>query len=137
MNTTKKVLFYFPKSETDKPIVYQLVKDYNLMVNIFRAKVTPDEEGYLLLDITGDSSDIDRAYQWIRSLGVQIREDVKGMRWDENRCTSCGACITQCPTAALHIPDRRTMRVSFDPEKCIECMNCITLCPFGACSSQF
>ncbi|HOV37150.1 MAG TPA: 4Fe-4S dicluster domain-containing protein [Spirochaetales bacterium] len=137
MTTTKRVLFYFPKSETEKPIVYQLVKDYDLMVNIFRAKVTPDEEGYLLLDITGKQPDIDRAYQWIRSLGVQIREDVKGMRWDRDKCTSCGACITQCPTGALHIPNRKTMKVEFNSENCIECMNCIPLCPFGACTSQF
>ena len=49
---TKKVYLYFPKSETDKPIVYQLIKDYNLVVNIYRAKVTPEEEGFLSLEIT-------------------------------------------------------------------------------------
>ena len=51
---TKKVLLLFPKSETEKPIVYHLVKDYDLEVNIFRAKVTADEFGYLVLDLTGD-----------------------------------------------------------------------------------
>ncbi|MFQ3619338.1 MAG: NIL domain-containing protein [Spirochaetales bacterium] len=137
MNITRKVLFYFPKSETEKPIVYQLVKDFNLMVNIFRAKVTPDEEGFLLLDLTGDTQDLQRAYEWIRSLGVQIREDVKGMRWEEDKCTSCGACLTHCPTNALHISDLSRRKVVFESERCIECMNCITLCPFGACFSQF
>ncbi len=38
---TKKIYLYFPKSETEKPIVYQLVKEFDLIVNIFRAKVTP------------------------------------------------------------------------------------------------
>ncbi len=50
---TKKYYLFFPKCVTDKPIVYHLVKDYNLIVNIFRAKVTAQEEGYLSLDITG------------------------------------------------------------------------------------
>ena len=47
MNITRKLYLYFPKSETEKPIVYKLVKDYGLIINIFRAKVTPEEEGYL------------------------------------------------------------------------------------------
>jgi ferredoxin len=137
MSITKKVLFYFPKSETEKPIVYRLVKEYDLLVNIFRAKVTPDEEGYLLLDLSGAEENIANACDWIRSLGVQIREEVKGMRWDKERCTSCGNCVTHCPTRALHVADRGSMKIDFDPNQCIECMNCLTMCPFGACSSVF
>ena len=137
MSITKKVLFYFPKSETEKPIVYRLVKDYDLLVNIFRAKVTPDEEGFLLLDLSGTEENIGKACEWIRSLGVQIREEVKGMRWDKDRCTGCGNCVTHCPTRALHVADRVSMKIDFDPNQCIECMNCLTMCPFGACSSVF
>ena len=59
MNITKKLFLYFPKSETEKPIVYKLVKDFDLIINIFRAKVTPEEEGYLSLDVTGAAADID------------------------------------------------------------------------------
>ena len=50
---TKKLMLFFPRCECEKPIVYHLVKDYNLVVNVFRAKVTPEEEGYLVLDVTG------------------------------------------------------------------------------------
>ncbi len=39
---TKKLMLYFPECETEKPIVYHLVKDYDLMINIYRARVTPD-----------------------------------------------------------------------------------------------
>ncbi len=137
MSTTKKVLFYFPKSETEKPIVYRLVKDFDLLVNIFRAKVTPDEEGYLLLDLSGEDGDIARACDWIRSLGVEIREGIKGMRWDEEGCTSCGNCVTHCPTKALRVKDRSSMKIVFFPDDCIECMNCLAMCPYGACTSVF
>ena len=51
---TKKLMLYFPECETEKPIVYHLVKDYDLVVNIFRAIVTPEEEGFLVLDVTGN-----------------------------------------------------------------------------------
>ena len=41
---TKKLMLFFPKCECEKPIIYHLVKDYDLIVNVFRAKVTPNEE---------------------------------------------------------------------------------------------
>ena len=123
--TTRKLLFYFPKSETDKPIVYHLVKDYDLTVNIYRAKVTPEEFGYLVLDVTGTESDIDRAINFVKTFNVRISETDKGLAWNEEKCTSCGNCLTHCPTHALHIADPVTRRVEFDPTLCIECLSCI------------
>ena len=42
---TKKLMLFFPRCECEKPIIYHLVKDHNLMVNVYRAKVTHNEEG--------------------------------------------------------------------------------------------
>jgi len=134
---TKKLLLYFPKCETEKPIFYHLVKDYDLVVNIFRAKVTPEEEGYLLLDITGENKDIDKAMEYVKTFNVSVDETTKGLRWDEEVCVQCGNCITHCPTQALAITDRKTMEIGFDGTKCIECLNCVENCPYGACSPLF
>lgn len=134
---TKKVLFLFPKSETEKPIVYHLVKDYDLIVNIFRAKVTPEEFGYLVLDLTGDEADIKRGLDYVRSYNVEINEADRGIRWSEEKCTQCGNCLSHCPTDALHISDSGTRRIEYDEDKCIQCLSCIDNCPFGACSSIF
>ena len=134
---TKKLLLYFPMSETEKPIVYHLVKDYNLIINIFRAKVTPQEEGFLVLDVTGTEEDIDKGMAYVKSFNVSINEGTRGLRWSEDLCTHCGACVTHCPTDALHVADRRTMNINFDGSLCIECLNCVKICPFDACSSIF
>ena len=133
---TRKLLLYFPRSETEKPIVYHLVKDYGLMVNIFRAKVTPEEEGYLVLDVTGEEPDIERGMDYVRTFKVTISE-ARSVQWDERKCTACGNCVPHCPTEALSIPDRSTMRVVYDRTECVECLSCLTNCPFGACSSLF
>ncbi len=134
---TKKFLFWFPKSETEKPIVYHLVKDHNLIINIFRAKVTPEEEGYLVLDVTGKEEDIQRGLDYVKTFNVSINDGGRGLQWDSNRCTHCGNCITHCPTEALHIPDRKTMEVAFKEEVCIECLSCVENCVFNACTSMF
>jgi L-aspartate semialdehyde sulfurtransferase ferredoxin len=134
---TKKLLLYFPRCEAEKPIVSQMVKEYDLMVSIFRARVTPEEDGYLVLDVTGTAENIQRAMGWVASLNVTVDEANKGVRLDEARCTGCGNCLSHCPSHALHVPDRRTMRVTFDGELCIECLSCLTVCPFGAVRSVF
>jgi len=134
---TKRVLFYFPQCETEKPIVYHLVKDYDLLVNIFRAKVTPEEYGYLVLDLTGAAENIHQAMDYVKSFGVTVDEARTGVRWDEKKCVQCGNCLPHCPTNALHIRDKATREIAFDAGKCVECLNCIQNCPFGACSSLF
>lgn len=134
---TKKIYLYFPKSETEKPIVYQLVKQFDLIVNIFRAKVTSEEEGYLSLEVTGTQENIDRAFEFLNGFDVDIHAGNKGMIWDASRCGQCGACIVHCPTGALSIIDRDTRQVDFNEDVCIECLACVAACPFGACSSAF
>jgi len=134
---TKKIYLYFPKSETEKPIVYRLVKEFDLIVNIFRAKVTPEEEGYLSLEVTGSQANIDRAYAFLGGFEVVIQAGNKSVRWDEGRCAQCGACVVHCPTQALSIVDRRTRTIAFCEDNCVECLACVAACPFGACSSAF
>jgi len=135
---TRKLHLYFPKCECEKPIVYHLVKDYNLVVNIYRAKVTPEEEGWLVLDIMGTQEAIDSAMDYVRSsFGVSVSDVSAALLWREDQCTHCGNCIPRCPTAALHIPDRNTMRIAFDPDLCIQCMGCVESCPYEACVPPF
>ena len=134
---TRRLLLYFPKSETKTPIVYHLVRDYGLIINIFRAKVTPEEYGYLVLDVTGEEPDIERGMEFVRGFNVRIDESDRGLRWDAEACTHCGVCIPHCPTKALHVADPLTRRVEFDGKLCIECLACVTNCPYAACASIF
>lgn len=134
---TKKVLLYFPQCETEKPIISHLVRDYNLMVNLFRAKVTPNEEGYLILDLIGGEEHISQAMEYIRELNIEIRESSSSILWSQERCVSCGNCLTHCPTKALGISDRTTMQIHFDHRKCVDCQNCIEVCPFNAITALF
>lgn len=134
---TRKVMLFFPRCECEKPIIYHLVKDYNLVVNVFRAKVTPEEEGYLVLDVTGTGEDIEQAMAFVRTFNVTVNFTGKGVTWDSRRCVHCGQCVPHCPTGALDFVSRASREVRFDSEKCIECLGCIRVCPYGACASVF
>lgn len=134
---TRKLMLYFPRCECEKPIIYHLVKDYDLVVNVFRAKVTPEEEGFLVLDVTGTQDAIDRALAFVKTFNVTVNYSGKGVTRDETRCTHCGLCVTYCPTDALHISNKATREVVYNETDCIECLACIRVCPYGACASAF
>lgn len=136
-SVTIKLMLYFPKCECEKPIIYYLVKNYDLIVNIYRAKVTPEEEGYLVLDVTGSEEDIDRSVEYIKTFNVTVNFKGKGVARDDEVCTHCGYCVPYCPTGALSIADDDTREVAYRESDCIECLACIRVCPYGACSSAF
>ena len=134
---THKLMLHFPKCECEKPIIYHLVKDYDLVVNVFRAKVTPEEEGFLVLDVTGTEANIQHAMDYVNTFNVQVNTTGKGVVRDEEKCTHCGYCIPYCPTKALHLSDETTRKVTYNEADCIECLACIRVCPYGACASAF
>lgn len=134
---TKRYLLKFSNEISEKPIISNLVKSFNLQVNIYRAKINKNEEGYMILDLSGDEDDIKNGILLLNEQKVKIEEDNTGILRDEELCTNCGNCISHCPTNALYIPDKKNMVVEFQSHQCIECLNCIKNCPFGACSSIF
>lgn len=134
---TRKLKLCFAKRERGEPIIHRLVKDYDLVVNVFRAKITPEEEGYLVLDLTGDEDRMAQALEFVGRQNVTVDTHAKGVTWDDRKCVHCGNCLTHCPTHALRIVNPKTREVGFDESKCIECQNCLRVCPYGACESLF
>jgi ferredoxin len=102
----KKVVLNFPPHLIDQPITYRLVKDFDLMVNILRARITPNEWGRMVVELIGN--------------GGRLEEGIQ-----------CTACIAPCPTHALGL-DRSNMKVSFDRELCIACELCLNSCAYRA-----
>ena len=49
---------------------------------------------------------------------------------DDEKCIDCGACVSICPTDALHFDNYD--RLEFSYEKCIGCLLCLDCCPRGA-----
>ena len=69
MRVAKKIVLHFPHSLVDKPIIYHLVKDYDLEFNVLKASVTPEEEGLLVLELSGEHERYDEAIRFLSETG--------------------------------------------------------------------
>jgi NAD-dependent dihydropyrimidine dehydrogenase PreA subunit len=136
MAVSKKIVLRFPKRMVDRPIIYRLVKDYDLEFNILKASITPEQEGLLVLELKGNQQEYDKGIEFLLKAGVKIQSLSQDVTRNEERCTHCGACITICPTGAFKL-DPRTRMVIFENDKCIACGLCIPACPPRAMEVHF
>lgn len=136
MVVTKRIVLRFPKRLVERPIIYRLVKDYDLEFNILKASITPEQEGLMVLELKGNQQEYDRGIEFLIKAGVKIQSLSQDVTRNEERCTHCGACITVCPPGAFRL-DPKTRMVIFDNEKCIACGLCIPACPPRAMEVHF
>lgn len=132
----RRLVLTFPPKLVEEPITYRLIKDYDLVVNILRAKISPQEEGRLMIEIRGDKEAVNKGIDYLKELGVSIQPLARDIRWLENKCTHCTVCVPLCPTEAI-VVDREKMEISFDKDKCIACGACIPACPYRAIEILF
>jgi ferredoxin len=133
---SKRIVLHFPKRLVDRPIVSRLLRDFNLDFNILKAFVTPEEEGLLILELSGERNDYDKGIKYLSDAGVRVQALSQDVTRNDERCTHCGACITICPTGAFEL-DPTTRRVNFINEKCLACELCIKACPPRAMELHF
>ena len=133
---SKKIVLKFPHKLVDQPIVYRMVKDFDVEFNILKASITPREEGLMVLELKGEESNLEKALKYAKSIGVTVQPLSKDIKRDDLKCTHCGACVPICPTEAL-VTDSVTRKVLFYSDKCIACELCIKACPPRAMELQF
>lgn len=124
-----KIVLRFTAATSDQPIIYHLVKDYDLVVNILKAQINPHLEGTLVLDLWGER--YEEGIEYLRQQGISVHPLNQEVVRNDDRCTSCGACTGHCPAGALFI-DRPSMEVQFDGNKCVVCLQCLKVCPVRA-----
>jgi ferredoxin len=127
----RRVVLSFPPSTVEDPIIYHLIRDYGLMVNILRATIDPGKQGRMVVDLSGEDTQLSLAFNSLESLEVEVEPLAEEIQHMEERCSSCTACIPICPTGALQV-DRGSWLVSYDAEKCVVCLSCVDVCPYKA-----
>ena len=67
----QRVKFSFPRDKVKEPIIYQLGRRYEVVTNIRRADVGEDI-GWVVLELEGDDSEIERGLEWVSGTGVRV-----------------------------------------------------------------
>ena len=68
----RRVVLTFPQQLLDKPIIYQLIKDFNLIVNLLKVKITPKEEGVMVLDLEGEHIKLEKALKYLKKIEIHL-----------------------------------------------------------------
>lgn len=133
---SKRIVLHFPNEILDKPIVYILVKDYDLVFNILKAFVVPDEEGLMVMELSGTRENLQKGLDFLKTRNVRIEPLRRSIVRLDDRCYQCGLCTGVCPSGALAL-NRPSMEVVFDSDKCVLCGACVDICPSRAMKIEF
>jgi NAD-dependent dihydropyrimidine dehydrogenase PreA subunit len=130
----KRLDLTFPPRQSLKPVVYHLVKDFDIVPNILRAQIQPGREGRMLVELTGRKEDFSAGIAFLEAQGLTVREAASDICLDEERCVSCGLCTAVCRSDALVLEGEVLV---FDKDRCVYCEACVQACPRRAVSLRF
>jgi len=131
-----KIVLRFSSQWVEQPVIYRLVKDFDLVVSILKADINLHREGFVVLELSGDSENYNRGLEFIKNIGVGVEPLSGSIVWHQERCLQCGACTTSCPAGALYLT-RPDMNVHFDGSRCIVCESCLDVCMARAVEAHF
>ena len=61
----------FPEELVDRPLVYEIIKKFDVVPNIRRANVE-GHSGWLILEVNGEQSQLDAAITYFEELGCTV-----------------------------------------------------------------
>ena len=136
MQVKHRVVLHFPKEKVEQPVISYLTKDHNLVFNILRASITPEEEGLMVLELVGTEADYKKGIAYLKKQGITLKPLKQDVLRIEERCVHCGACVGVCQPEALYL-ERPSMLVQFDAERCVVCEACVLACPTRAMEVRY
>jgi len=71
MIVERKVQLSYPQHLLEQPLIYELIRQFGLLINILEARVTA-EAGWLVIGIRGEQERVQQGLAWIAEQGVQV-----------------------------------------------------------------
>ncbi|MDQ7032424.1 MAG: NIL domain-containing protein [Desulfonauticus sp.] len=132
---SKIISLHFAAKVSRQPMICNLARRFDLTFNILKARITPKEEGHMIIELSGPEEDFQKGLSYLQENGVSIQEVAQNIARDEGLCMHCGLCLSLCLTGALHL-NKETRLIEFDPQKCTACGRCTKICPVKAMQVQ-
>jgi len=78
-----KIVLRFSSQWVEQPVIYRLVKDFDLVVSILKADINPHREGFVVLELSGDSENYNRGLEFIKNIGVGVEPLSGSIVWHQ------------------------------------------------------
>jgi L-aspartate semialdehyde sulfurtransferase ferredoxin len=132
----EKYILEYSSATANDPVIYTLVRRFDIKVNILRAEISPGQEGNMLVELEGEAAKLSECRDYLASIKVRLEPLSSSLTVREEDCVHCGSCTGVCFSGCLSMrePD---WKLAVDRDKCIACGLCTTACPFGLISLKF
>ncbi len=67
----KRVKLTFPQQLIKEPVIFTMAKQFNVMPNIRRARVT-ETVGEMILELEGDDANLEKGIHWLKGKGIEV-----------------------------------------------------------------
>lgn len=69
--TKKHLRLTFPEAQVTEPVIYHVVKDFNVIPSIRRAAIE-NHFGWMIIELSGESADVEAAISYLENLGIEV-----------------------------------------------------------------
>jgi L-aspartate semialdehyde sulfurtransferase ferredoxin len=132
----EKYILEYSSAVANDPVIYTLVRRFDIKVNILRAEISPGQEGSMLVELEGEDARLTECRDYLSSIQVRLAPLSSSLSLREEACVHCGSCTGVCFSGCLTMGDP-DWKLAVDREKCIACGLCVQACPFGLISLKF
>ncbi|RPI30228.1 MAG: FeS-binding protein [Chloroflexota bacterium] len=63
----------YPPSLVNVPVINQLIRNFNVNINILRAEIT-NEQGWLDIRMSGPAAVVETAIEWLKDQGIEVNK---------------------------------------------------------------
>lgn len=124
----KRYILTFQPDNINIPITYNLIKQFDIKVNILNADLSSGKTGHLVLEVDTEENVLHQALNYVNQQNINYHELKKQLDFKEDECIACGSCTAVCFSGALSL-NKISWQIQFNHEKCVVCGLCVKACP--------
>jgi NAD-dependent dihydropyrimidine dehydrogenase PreA subunit len=121
-----KAKLVYSHDSLKKPVLSEVIFNTNAPLNILEAKISSNQ-GEMIVDIPVSKKKFEKVLKLFKKYGITVKEVIKTIEINKDKCISCGACVSPCPVYAIE--QNLNWEIEFIEDKCIGCGICIEACP--------
>lgn len=75
MQIKKTIRFEFNQEIVQTPLLYQLNREFDVVINIRGASIT-EEGGFMALELEGEDAEVERVVGYLKERGIEVAEEL-------------------------------------------------------------